>query len=143
MNWENTTPEWVPHHGCSLRKTGASFDAVRVAGALGERVATTLAAEYDGEPGPVIGELIGDRWLYFVLPARTAGDHAWPMTAQRYTRSLTGSAAFIGVPALAGDTWPLYWYARPTPERPFVDPARLHRIVREAFHEGASDQARR
>jgi hypothetical protein len=32
-------PDWIPDFGCKLRKTGLWFDAVRIAGARGERVA--------------------------------------------------------------------------------------------------------
>ncbi|MFC9856921.1 MULTISPECIES: hypothetical protein [unclassified Streptomyces] len=35
-------------------------------------------------------------------------------------------AAFIGVPALDGATWPLDWRSRPTAEAPFADAGLLH-----------------
>ncbi|ONK12739.1 hypothetical protein [Streptomyces sp. MP131-18] len=126
MNWENNTCEWIPTAGCALLKTGLWFDAIRVPGTAGDRVAFLLAADCAGEPGPVVGELIGPRRLSFLLPPRSAPRYDWPPIAESHGRYAEDVATFIGIPALAGYTWPLFWFARPTAERPFVDPALLH-----------------
>lgn len=39
------------------------------------------------------------------------------------------TAAFVGVPALHGLTWPLDWRSPPTAETPFVDAALLHELM--------------
>ncbi|MDT0342072.1 hypothetical protein [Streptomyces litchfieldiae] len=129
MNWENTTPEWVPTRGCTMRKTGLFFDAVRIPGAFGSKVAATLGASNGGEAGPVIGELLGKRWLYFVLPVGTVSEFQWPLEVERYSRMTPNAVSFIGIPALEGDTWPLFWFSRPTADQPYVDPALLHAAV--------------
>ncbi|MDT0310034.1 hypothetical protein RM780_24210 [Streptomyces sp. DSM 44917] len=102
-----------------------------MAGESGHEVATELAARCDGEPGPVIGELLGERWLYFVLPPGTVASYGWPSLAQVYAAPPVDTVTWMGVPALSGDTWPLFWFARPTLERPFVEARMLHQIVRE------------
>ncbi|UCM89156.1 hypothetical protein [Streptomyces marincola] len=109
-----------------MSKTGAWFDAVRVAGAEGERAAALLAACCEGEPGPVVGELVGARALYFLLPAGAARAFDWPRGARAHGAHAEDAVTFVGVPALRGDTWPLFWFARPTRKRPFVEARLLH-----------------
>ncbi|WP_229871572.1 hypothetical protein [Streptomyces longisporoflavus] len=116
-------PEWVPMAGHHLRVSGVHFDAVRIQGAQGEVVAARLIAEARGDAGPVIREMSGARWMYFLVAPGTVEDHAWPLGVQRFGMSRT--VTYIGVPALAGNTWPLGWYSEPTPATPYVEPERL------------------
>lgn len=122
-------PEWIPDFGCKLRKTGLWFDAVRIAGARGERVAVAVAATCGGEPGPIVRELVGRGWLYFVLPPGTVREFGWPGFAERFSAATPGRVAFVGIPALSGETWPLAWRFLPTARRPFVEPSALHAAV--------------
>lgn len=129
MYHEIDPPEWVPDLGCALRKTGLYFDAIRIAGAHGERVAEAVEKECGGEPGPVVREAIGRRWVYFILPPDTVRQYRWPPSSERYSALTPGRIAYIGIPALGGDTWPLFWRSQPTPERRFVDPGILNAVV--------------
>jgi hypothetical protein len=70
--------------------------------------------------------VVGERGVYFILPPRTIPDFRWPGGTRRYGPSTPDRIAYIGIPALSGETWPLAWVARPTPEHPFVDPCALH-----------------
>lgn len=140
MYHEIDPPEWVPDSGSQLRKTGIYFDAIRIAGERGRQVAALIEPQCAGEPGPVIHEVIGRRWVYFILPPGTVHDFGWPPQAERYSTATPGRIAFIGIPALWGDTWPLFWRCAPNPERPFVDPAMLHAaVVTEANEWNASN----
>nr|WP_306332804.1 hypothetical protein [Streptomyces sp. KL118A] len=118
-------PEWVPVAGHQLRVSGVHFDALRIQGVRGEQVAARLIAEAGGDAGPVICEATGFRWMYFLVAPGTARDHAWPLGVQRFGGAGCRTVTYIGVPALAGNTWPLQWYSEPTPTAPYVDPARL------------------
>ncbi|MGW6060628.1 hypothetical protein [Streptomyces sp. NPDC055189] len=116
-------PEWVPMAGHHLRMSGVHFDALRIQGAPGGLVAARLVRETGDDAGPVICEASGARWMYFLVAPGTAKDHSWPLGVQRFGTPRT--VTYIGVPALAGNTWPLSWYSEPTPTAPYVEPARL------------------
>lgn len=120
---------WLPPGGHQLRKAGVHFDAVRISGRKAEAIAALLEQAQDGSPGPVIQELTGYRWLYFLLPPGAAAARAWPYGVQRYTARTRGSVAYVGVPALAGETWPLGWRCVPTADREHLDAELLHRTV--------------
>jgi hypothetical protein len=119
---------WIPASGHALRHAGIHFDAVRVRGMLGEEVAYELMEFTDFRAGPIVRELTGEQNLYFLLPPRTAAAYAWPAGARALSRS-GRSAAFVGIPALDGLTWPLDWRSRPSEEVPFVEPDLLHEMV--------------
>ncbi|MGA5557024.1 hypothetical protein [Streptomyces lavendulocolor] len=122
---------WIPASGHALRHAGIHFDAVRIRGLLGEEVAYMLMEFTHFEAGPIVRELAGERNVYFLLPPRTAAGYAWPAGARALSRS-GRSAAFVGIPALQGLTWPLDWRSRPTADVPFVEPGLLHEMVGRA-----------
>jgi hypothetical protein len=88
-----------------------------------------LTAACVGEPGPIVRELVGRGWLYFILPPGTLREFGWPGFAERFRAATPGRVAFVGIPALSGETWPLAWRSLPTAERPFVEPCALHAAV--------------
>ncbi|CAM5592204.1 hypothetical protein SCYAM73S_08533 [Streptomyces cyaneofuscatus] len=59
---------WVPDSGFQLRKAGVQFDAVRVDGETGRRLADLMEELVGGEPGPVVTEANGRRGVYFLVP---------------------------------------------------------------------------
>ncbi|MFJ8664400.1 hypothetical protein [Streptomyces sp. NPDC093600] len=124
----DSVPSWVPATGHALRHAGVHFDAVRIGGFLGEDVAYRLMEFTDFQAGPIVRQLTGERNSYFLLPPKTAAAYAWPAPARALSRE-GRSAAFVGIPALDGLTWPLDWRSRPTAEGPFVEPDLLHRMV--------------
>lgn len=60
--------EWIPDSGFHLRKAGVQFDAVRVDGDDGRRLADLMEELVGGEPGPVVTESNGRRGVYFLVP---------------------------------------------------------------------------
>lgn len=115
-------PDWIPLSGHQLRVTGVHFDAVRIEGARGERVAGRLIeAAGGGDAGPIVCEATGYRWMYFLLAPGEVRRHDWPLGVQQFGGKSTLSLTYIGIPALDGNTWPLRWYSEPTPEVPYVD----------------------
>lgn len=129
MNSAHPTPAWVPDTGTQLRKAGVYFDAIRVAGRRGQRAAQQVAAVEDFRPGPIVRQLSGAAWLYFLVAPGTVRAYVWPPEAQRYSAMTRSAVAYVGVPAVDGDTWPLAWYSLPTPSRPYVDTALLHKVL--------------
>lgn len=127
-----TPPEWVPASGHALRRAGVHFDAIRIAGFLGEEVAYDLMQFTDFRAGPIVRSATGERFMYFLLPPRTAGAHSWPSGVRALTRAQGDGLAFVGVPAFGGGTWPLDWRSRPTSEVPFVEPDLLRERVERA-----------
>jgi hypothetical protein len=121
-------PDWVPASGHQLRVTGVHFDAVRIEGVRGERVAARLIEIADGDAGPVVCEATGLRWMYFLLAPGEVLRHEWPLGVQRFGGARCRTVTYIGIPALDGNTWPLRWYSEPTPQTPYVD-AELLRAV--------------
>ncbi|MFV2117969.1 hypothetical protein ACE14D_05820 [Streptomyces sp. Act-28] len=122
----------MPASGHALRHAGVHFDAVRIAGVFAEDVAYRLMAYTDFRAGPVVRELAGGRNMYFLLPPGTAAGYRWPPGETRVLTRTSGCAAYVGVPAFDGLTWPLDWRSRPTDDVPFVDPELLHLHVTEA-----------
>ncbi|MGW3415955.1 hypothetical protein [Streptomyces sp. NPDC000888] len=114
-------PGWIPASGHQLRVTGVYFDAVRIEGVRGERVAGRLIDTTDGDAGPIVCEATGYRWMYFLLAPGEVRRHDWPLGVQQFGGKSTLTLTYIGIPALDGNTWPLRWYSEPTPEVPYVD----------------------
>ncbi|MEV7233757.1 hypothetical protein AB0N06_07120 [Streptomyces sp. NPDC051020] len=121
-------PSWVPASGHALRYAGIHFDAVRIGGLQGEQVAYELMQFTDFRAGPIVRSRIGARSMYFLLPPQTARAYRWPAGAEAMSRDRR-AAAFVGVPAMHGLTWPLDWRSLPTAETPFVDAALLHELT--------------
>ncbi|MFC7265281.1 hypothetical protein [Streptomyces lutosisoli] len=114
-------PEWIPASGHQLRMTGVHFDAVRIEGVRGELVAARLIEAADGDAGPVVCEVTGFRWMYFLLAPGEVRGHNWPLGVQRFGGVKMRTVTYIGIPALDGNTWPLRWYSEPTGTAPFVE----------------------
>jgi hypothetical protein len=118
-------PAWVPLIGHQLRLAGVYFDAVRVDGIRGELVADWLVEATDEDAGPIVCEVSGAQWLYFLLPPGAIAAHEWPRGVQLLSGTGTGTVTYVGIPALEGNTWPLRWYSAPTTTAPYVCPLRL------------------
>ncbi|MEV7670935.1 hypothetical protein [Streptomyces sp. NPDC088752] len=103
---------WIPVSGFQIRKAGVQFDAVRVDGEDGRRLADWMETLTGGDPGPVVIEANGRRGV---------------------TRFSAGPAhvSYVPVPALTGRTWPLAWRCPPTGPGRFVHPLLLWRVVTE------------
>lgn len=114
-------PDWIPASGHQLRLTGVHFDAVRIEGVRGERVAERLIEAADGDAGPVVCEAAGFRWMYFLLAPGEVRQHNWPLGVQQFGGRGARTVTYIGIPALYGNTWPLRWYSEPTVTAPYVD----------------------
>lgn len=69
---------WVPDSGFQLRKAGVQFDAVRVDGEIGRRLADLMEELVGGEPGPVVTEANGRRGVYFFVPPGSTAHRCWP-----------------------------------------------------------------
>jgi hypothetical protein len=121
MNDVIDLPEWVPASGHQLRVTGVYFDAVRIEGVRGELIAARLIESADGDAGPIVCEVTGFRWMYFLLAPGEVRRHDWPLGVQRFGGKGARTVTYIGIPALDGNTWPLRWYSEPTPTAPYVD----------------------
>ncbi|WTW92623.1 hypothetical protein OG216_04190 [Streptomycetaceae bacterium NBC_01309] len=115
--------DWVPTYGHALRKVGIAFEVVRIDGDYGDAVADRLFIA-GGVPGPVVENRSRRQALYFFLAPGAGAPYRWP-PGTTYLGRRTGEA-YVGVPALDGETWPLSWRWQPTPEHPFVDAALLH-----------------
>ncbi|MGC5343934.1 hypothetical protein [Streptomyces sp. DT171] len=126
MNTKNSTLnlDWIPSSGFQLRKAGVQFDAVRVDGGDGCRLAKAMRSMVAGEPGPIIIAANGRRGVYFLLPAGSAAHKSWPEGVTRLN-SAPGHVCYVPVPALTGRTWPLSWYVPPTTPDRFVHPLLL------------------
>lgn len=122
-------PDWIPASGHQLRLTGVHFDAVRIEGVRGERVAESLIESADGDAGPVVCEAAGFRWMYFLLAPGEVRRHNWPLGVQQFGGRGARTVTYIGIPALYGNTWPLRWYSEPTVTAPFVEAWRLGAVL--------------
>ncbi|MEV6165903.1 hypothetical protein AB0L71_29115 [Streptomyces sp. NPDC052052] len=111
--------EWIPASGFHLRKAGVQFDAVRVDGDEGRRLAHFMEAITGGEPGPVVTEANGRRAVYFLVPAGSTAHKAWPAGATALNATV-GRISYVPIPALCGRTWPLAWYFPPAAPDRFV-----------------------
>ena len=124
--------EWVPASGHQLRLTGVHFDAVRIEGVRGEQVAARLIEATDGDAGPIVCEVLGFRWMYFLLAPGEVREHSWPLGVQRLGGRGSRTVTYIGIPALDGNTWPLRWYSEPTVTTPFVGTGSLRAVLEDA-----------
>ncbi len=121
-------PAWIPATGHALRHAGIHFDAVRIIGILGEQVAYEVMQFTDFQAGPIVRSRIGERSMYFLLPPGSARAYRWPVGAEALVRE---GAAFVGVPAVRGLTYPLDWRSLPSPQVPFVDAELLFELLRQ------------
>lgn len=137
MNEVIDLPEWVPASGHQLRVTGVYFDAVRIEGVRGERVAARLIDAADGDAGPIVCEVTGFRWMYFLLAPGEVRRHTWPLGVQQFGGRGVRTVTYIGIPALDGNTWPLRWYSEPTPTAPYVD---AESLLAAAARSGRADR---
>ncbi|MEU8886993.1 hypothetical protein [Streptomyces sp. NPDC048442] len=115
---------WIPASGFQLRKAGVQFDAVRIEGEEGRRVAETLEAMTGGDPGPIVVESKGVRAVYFLVPAGSTSFRPWPRGVTTFN-SGPGKVSYVPVPALSGETWPVAWWRPPIGEDRFVHPVLL------------------
>ncbi|GGR53411.1 hypothetical protein [Streptomyces griseomycini] len=124
-------PAWVPLLGHRLHVAGVHFDAVRIEGLHGELVADHLIEATDEDAGPIVCEAsrARGRWVYFLLPPGAVRRYDWPPGTQRFGGRGDLTVAYVGVPALDGNTWPLRWYSEPTPTAPHVVPEALARVL--------------
>ncbi|MFF9013522.1 hypothetical protein ACF09C_11240 [Streptomyces sp. NPDC014870] len=125
---------WIPLSGFQLRKAGVQFDAVRVDGDDGRRLAGRLERLTGGDPGPVVVEANGRRGVYFLVPPGTTAHRAWPRGATRFN-SGPGQVAYVPVPALDGRTWPLSWWCPPSEPGRFVHTLLLRALCTEVLRE--------
>ncbi|MFE4592821.1 hypothetical protein [Streptomyces laurentii] len=95
------------------------FDALRVDGDDGRRLADCMAALTNGDPGPVVMEENGRRRVYFLVPAGSTAHRSWPRGVTPFN-ARPGYVSYLPVPALTGDTWPLAWRFPPTSPGRFV-----------------------
>lgn len=129
-------PSWIPATGHALRLAGIHFDAVRIIGILGEQVAYEVLQFTDFQAGPIVRSRIGDRSMYFLLPPGSARAYRWPVGAEALVRE---GAAFVGVPAVRGLTYPLDWRSLPTDQVPFMDAELLFELLREVVEREKCD----
>lgn len=129
-------PSWIPATGHALRLAGIHFDAVRIIGILGEQVAYEIMQFTDFRAGPIVRSSIGERSMYFLLPPGSARAYRWPVGAEALVRE---GAAFVGVPAVHGLTYPLDWRSLPVPQVPFVDAELLFELLREVVEREKCD----
>ncbi|MFF2537236.1 hypothetical protein [Streptomyces cyaneofuscatus] len=126
---------WVPESGFQLRKAGVQFDAVRVDGEMGRRLADLMEQLVGGEPGPVVTEANGRRGVYFLVPPGSTAHRCWPreVTILNSTRN---RVSYVPVPALEGRTWPLSWRYPPTGPGRFVHTLILINAVESLLYSG-------
>ncbi|MFJ8846579.1 hypothetical protein ACIRFF_27190 [Streptomyces cyaneofuscatus] len=126
---------WVPDSGFQLRKAGVQFDAVRVDGETGRRLAELMEELVGGEPGPVVTEANGRRGVYFLVPPGSTAHRCWPreVTILNSTRN---RVSYVPVPALEGRTWPLSWRYPPTGPGRFVHTLILINAVESLLYSG-------
>ncbi len=83
---------------------------------------------------PATGHALRHAGIHFDairLPPQTAAGYVWPAGARALSRQ-AGALAFVGVPAVAGETYPLGWRSLPTREVPFVEVELLQEMVTRA-----------
>ncbi|MFJ5827837.1 hypothetical protein [Streptomyces sp. NPDC093089] len=108
------------------------FDAVRVDGEEGRRLADWMELLTGGDPGPVVMEANGRRGVYFLVPPGTTAYKAWPRGVTRFNAG-RAHVSYVPVPALKGRTWPLSWRFPPTGSGRFVHPLLLRSAVTALF----------
>ncbi|MFF7728279.1 hypothetical protein [Streptomyces sp. NPDC008001] len=114
-----TEIDWLPPTGHQLRKAGVHFDAVRVRGSDGRRLANAMAMLTCGRPGPIIAEANGRAATYFLVEPGSTSGRPWPKGVERLTGE-SGAIDYVPIPALYGATWPLSWFCAPTPDAQLV-----------------------
>ncbi|MEV3857476.1 hypothetical protein AB0J38_24490 [Streptomyces sp. NPDC050095] len=120
-------PDWVPDRGIQLRMAGVHFDAIRVRGVRGEAVLHHLAALTEGDVGPVVRELSGGRWTYFLLAPGESKRYVWPPGAACFGPAPRDQ--YVGIPAPHGNTYPLSWRCGAPAAGDFVDAELLHGVL--------------
>ncbi|MBD0746103.1 hypothetical protein [Streptomyces sp. CBMA152] len=123
-------PDWIPSSGFQLRKAGVYFDAVRVDGDDGRRVADALEPMTGGDPGPIVAEATGRRGIYFLVTPRSTSLRSWPPGVTCFNAA-AGRISYVPVPALRSRTWPLSWRCPPSEPDRFVHTMLLLSVVRE------------
>lgn len=103
MNAPKSELNWIPYSGFQLRKVGVQFDAVRVDGDEGRRLAELMEAITGGEPGPVVTEANGRRAVYFLVPAGSTVRKSWPNGATPLNAT-GGRLSYVPIPVLSGRT---------------------------------------
>lgn len=129
---ERLCVDWLPKTGFQLRKAGVRFDAVRVDGADGRRLADMMDSITAGDPGPIATESNRCRAVYFYLPAGSTAHRVWAPGVTRFN-SVSGTVSYVPVPALGGETWPLFWYCPPSDSERFVHPVILRNAAAALF----------
>ncbi|MGW8884656.1 hypothetical protein [Streptomyces sp. NPDC055749] len=127
----NELPDWVPAAGLQLHLTGIYFDAIRLRGVRGEAVLHHLGTVTDGEPGPVVREIAGGRWTYFLIPPGSSKEYDWPPGAKCFGPTVRDQ--YVGIPAADGNTYPLSWRCGAPEQGEFVDAELLHALVLAQF----------
>ncbi|WP_267241785.1 hypothetical protein [Streptomyces sp. PR69] len=130
--------DWIPASGFQLRKAGVQFDAVRVDGDDGHRLADLLEELTGGDPGPIVIEAYGRRPVYFLCPPGSTSHRAWPRGVTRFN-SGPGCVSYVPVPALRGRTWPLAWRVPPSAADRFVHPVLLRSAATAVLPGGGGD----
>jgi hypothetical protein len=102
MSSEHAPHAWAKHSGSWVKKR------------------SNWHQETDGRPGPVVREVGGGRWTYFLLAPGESAEHEWPPGARRFARS-AAQAEYVGVPAAEGNTYPLSWRCGAPEVGEFVD----------------------
>jgi hypothetical protein len=120
--------DWVPASGFQLRKAGVQFDAVRVDGVDGRRLADFIEELTDGDPGPIVIESSGWKSVYFLVPAGSTSHRHWPRGTIRLNAGPC-HVSYVPVPALHGLTWPIGWRVPPTADNRFVHTALLNKAA--------------
>ncbi|GAA2793705.1 hypothetical protein VO63_33280 [Streptomyces showdoensis] len=124
--------DWIPLSGFQLRKAGVQFDAIRVDGDEGRRLADWMESLTGGDPGPAVVEANGRRGVYFLLPPGSTTHRSWPRGVTRFNAA-PAHVSYVPVPALTGKTWPLSWRFPPTEPGRLVHPLLLRSAVTELF----------
>ncbi|MFI1829552.1 hypothetical protein ACH41E_24370 [Streptomyces sp. NPDC020412] len=115
---------WLPHAGIDVRKAGYHFDAIRVDGDPGRRLANLLEGVTVGDPGPIYVRSSGNRAVYFLLPPGSTKLSDWPTGMTCFNHG-PNRACYVPLPAVGGGTWPLVWWFPPTGPEDFVHPLLL------------------
>jgi glycosyltransferase involved in cell wall biosynthesis len=114
----------------ALRAEDERVKMLRFSRRFGQPAATLAGMEAaDGDAGPVVCEVTGFRWMYFLLAPGEVRKHNWPLGVQRFGEKGSRTVTYIGIPALDGNTWPLRWYSEPTVTTPFVEAGRLRTVL--------------
>ncbi|MER5850368.1 hypothetical protein ABT126_25805 [Streptomyces sp. NPDC002012] len=92
-----------------------------------EAVLQHLGTLTEGEPGPVVREIAGSRWTYFLIPPGSSKEYDWPPGARCFGPPACDQ--YVGVPAPDGNTYPLSWRCGAPREGEFVDVKLLYGLV--------------